>query len=92
MEGFLVYGRDGRCLAGGVEAYATAAHRAAILGDHALMPASDGPIRIRWVPDELWPHLHQDGDRRAPRAAVLLDLLESDDPRARRESTRALGS
>jgi hypothetical protein len=76
----------------GVEAYAPAGRRAAILGDHALTPASNGQIRIRWVPDELWPHLHQDGDRRAPRVAVLLDLLESDDPRARRESARALAS
>jgi excisionase family DNA binding protein len=76
----------------GVEAYAPAARRAAILREHALTPARDGQIRIRWVPDELWPHLHQDGDRRAPRAAVLLDLLESDDPRARRESARALAS
>ncbi|HEV2973558.1 MAG TPA: helix-turn-helix domain-containing protein [Solirubrobacteraceae bacterium] len=76
----------------GVEVYAPAGHRAAILSEHALTPASDGLIRIRWVRDELWPHLHQDRDRRTPRAAVLLDLLESDDPRARRESARALAS
>jgi hypothetical protein len=76
----------------GVEAYAPAGHRAEVLKEHALTPASDGLIRIRWVPDELWPHLYQDDDRRAPRAAVLLDLLESDDPRARRESARALAS
>jgi excisionase family DNA binding protein len=76
----------------GVEAYAPVGHRPAILGEHALTPAGDGPIRIRWVPDELWPHLDRDGDRRPPRAAVLLDLLESDDPRARRESARALAS
>jgi excisionase family DNA binding protein len=73
----------------GVEVYAPVGHRGAILGDHALTPASDGLIRIRWVPDELWPDLHRDGDRRVPRAAVLLDLLESDDPRARREAARA---
>lgn len=76
----------------GVEAYAPTGHRAAILKEHALTPATDGPVRIRWVPDELWPHLHRDGDRRAPRTAILLDLLESDNPRARRESARALTS
>ncbi|HEY2181086.1 MAG TPA: helix-turn-helix domain-containing protein [Solirubrobacteraceae bacterium] len=74
----------------GVEVYAPVGDRAAILGEHALTPASDGLIRIRWVPDELWPDLHQEGDPRAPRAAVLLDLLESDDPRARREAARVL--
>jgi hypothetical protein len=29
--------------------------------------------------------------QQAPRAAVLVDLLESDDPRARREAARTLG-
>lgn len=76
----------------GVEAYAPAGHRAAILREHALAPVIGGPLKIRWVPDELWPHLHGDDDRRAPRAAILLDLLESDNPRARRESARALTS
>jgi hypothetical protein len=51
---------------------------------------SGGPVRIRWVTDELWPHLYQDGERRAPRTAILLDLLESENPRARREAARAL--
>jgi hypothetical protein len=32
----------------------------------------------------------RDHDGRAPRAAVLVDLLEHDDPRARREAARAL--
>lgn len=76
----------------GVEGYAPVGHRAQMLSEHALTPASDGPIRVRWVPDELWPLVHRDDARRAPRAAVLLDLLESDDPRARRESARALAS
>jgi excisionase family DNA binding protein len=75
----------------GVEAYAPAGHRAAILKEHALAPNVGGPLRIRWVPDELWPHLPRD-DNRAPRAAILLDLLESDNPRARRESRHALAS
>jgi hypothetical protein len=30
-------------------------------------------------------------DQQAPRAAALVDLPESDDPRARREAARALG-
>jgi excisionase family DNA binding protein len=72
-----------------VEVYAPAAQRRAIVEEHGLVPRN-GPVRIRWVPDELWPHLDHDGDRRAPRIAVLLDLLDSDDPRARREATRAL--
>jgi excisionase family DNA binding protein len=74
----------------GIEAYALAGRRAAVVREHALTPATDGPVRIRWVPDELWPHLNRDGDRRAPRTAVLLDLLESDSPRAWREAARAL--
>jgi excisionase family DNA binding protein len=76
----------------GAEVYAPVGRRAAILREHALSPANDGEIRIRWVPDELWPRLRLEGDRRAPRVAILLDLLESDDPRARREAKRALGS
>jgi hypothetical protein len=76
----------------GVEAYAPAGHRAAILKGHALTPAADGLVRIRWVADDLWPDLYDSGGRRAPRTAILLDLLESDNPRARRESARALVS
>ena len=53
---------------------------------HALEPG-DGPVLMRWVPDELWPMVTGDV---APRAAVLVDLLEHDDPRARREAERAL--
>ncbi len=53
---------------------------------------SGRPVRVRWVPDAVWPLLGHDGDRRAPRAAVLLDLLEGDEPRARREAARALAS
>jgi excisionase family DNA binding protein len=78
-------------VASAVEVYAPAGHRHAIVDEHALMPGS-GPARVRWVPDEVWPLLDRDGDRRAPRAAVLLDLLERDEPRARREAARALAS
>lgn len=74
-----------------VEVYAPAAHRDALIDEHAL-EAGPGPVRIRWVRDEIWPLLDQDDDRRAPRAAVLIDLLEHDDPRARREAARALAS
>jgi hypothetical protein len=42
---------------------------------------------MRWVPDELWPVA---GAGVAPRAAVLVDLLEHDDPRVRREAADAL--
>jgi excisionase family DNA binding protein len=72
-----------------VEVYAPAARRQAIVDRHALVPGA-GSVRVRWVPDELWSILHHDGDRRAPRAAILLDLLESEEPRARREAARAL--
>ena len=72
-----------------VEAYAPASRRRAIVDAHALDPGA-GPVRMRWTPDDIWTQLDCDGDRRAPRAAILLDLLESDDPRARREAARAL--
>ena len=74
-----------------VEIYAPAAHREAFIDEHAL-ERGPGPVRIRWVSDEIWALLDQDNDRRAPRAAVLVDLLENDDPRARREAARALES
>lgn len=77
--------------AGALEVYAPAGRRRAIVDEHALM-AGAGPVRVRWVPDAVWPLLDGDGDRRAPRAAILLDLLESDEPRARRQAARALES
>jgi excisionase family DNA binding protein len=77
--------------ASAVEVYAPAGHRDAIVEEHALMPGA-GLVRVRWVPDGLWSLLVRDRDRRAPRAAVLVDLLESDEPRARRQASRALGS
>ena len=76
---------------GAIELYAPRGHRDAIVDEHALAPGG-GSVRIRWVPDELWGHLGRDADRRAPRIAALLDLLESDEPRARREAARALAS
>jgi excisionase family DNA binding protein len=78
-------------LASVVEIYAPVGHRDAIVAEHALMPGA-GSVLVRWVPDELWPYLLGERDRRAPRAAVLLDLLESDEPRARREAARGLAS
>ena len=77
--------------ASAVELYAPAGRRRAIVKKHALKPGA-GPVRIRWVPENVWPLLDDAGDRRAPRAAILLDLLESDEPRARREAARALTS
>lgn len=74
-----------------VEVYARAGQREAIVREHALTPGP-GPIRVRWVVDEIWDVLRSDGEGRAPRAAVLLDLVESDEPRARREAVRALAS
>jgi excisionase family DNA binding protein len=73
--------------ASSVEVYAPASHRAAIIDEHALKPGK-GPVHLRWVPDEAWALIAGDGG--APRAAVLLDLLESDEPRGRREARRVL--
>lgn len=77
---------------GDAEVYAPAGHRDEILERHAL-DSGVGAVRLRWISDALWPLVQQAGDHgRAPRVAVLLDLLESDDPRARREAAKALGS
>lgn len=72
-----------------LELYAPASHREQFVRDHAL-ESGDGPLLVRWTPDSLWGLLDRDGDGAAPRAAVLLDLLEAQDPRARREARRAL--
>jgi hypothetical protein len=69
------------------EAYATAASRSVIVDEHGLM-AGNGLVRMRWVPDQAWRHVAIAGS--VPRIEVLVDLLESDDPRARREAARAL--
>lgn len=71
-----------------VELYASAAQRDSIVEEHALL-ASAGDVTVRWVPDDVWRALDAAG-RVAPRAAVFVDLLESEDPRARREAARAL--
>ncbi|HEV3070454.1 MAG TPA: hypothetical protein VGY76_03390 [Solirubrobacteraceae bacterium] len=73
----------------GVEMYAQAGERDGIVTEHALVPRT-GPVRIRWVSDEIWPLLGGAVGGGVPRAAVLLDLLESDEPRVRREAARAL--
>ena len=75
--------------ASSLEVYAPAGRRGVIVAEHALMPG-EGPVHVRWVPDQAWALIA--GDGRTPRAAVLLDLLESDEPRARREAARALAS
>ena len=72
-----------------VEIYAPAGGRDALVDDHVL-ERGPGSVRVRWVRDALWPLLDGARDGRAPRAAVLLDLLEHDDPRARHEAARAL--
>lgn len=71
-----------------VELYARAAGREAIVAEHALLPGA-GDVTVRWVPDALWAALEPVGGI-APRAAVLIDLLESEEPRARREAARRL--
>jgi excisionase family DNA binding protein len=69
------------------ELYAPEDRRELIMGDHGL-EARHGSVLMRWVPAEIWQHI--DGEV-APRVAVLVDLLEHDDPRARREAREALG-
>jgi hypothetical protein len=69
------------------ELYAPDDLRGAIVAEHGLQ-LRPGPVVVRWVPSGLWPRIKGET---APRTAVLLDLLEHNDPRARREATRALG-
>lgn len=89
----LAAGRAVGLIGGGqvVDVYAAASHRDELVDRHGLI-AGDGPMRIRWLPDELWPLLDDVDAGVAPRAAVLIDLLEADDPRARREARRALAA
>lgn len=70
-----------------VELYAPEDERKAIMVEHGLQ-ARRGSVLMRWVPVEIWQHIKADV---APRPAILLDLLEHDDPRARREAREALG-
>jgi excisionase family DNA binding protein len=75
---------------GETEVYAPARVRQKIIASHALDPGA-GAVHFRWIRDELWPGIKDAAtDGRAPRAAILIDLLESDDPRARREAQKAL--
>jgi hypothetical protein len=69
-----------------VELYVPAHLRDELIAEHGLEPGDD-PLLMRWVPDDLW---HVIGVGVAPRAAVLIDLLEHDDPRVRREAADAL--
>jgi excisionase family DNA binding protein len=68
------------------EFYAPESARSSVVDEHALEEGS-GAVLARWVPDPLWPAI---AAPRAPRPVVLIDLLECDDPRARREAERAL--
>lgn len=68
------------------ELYAPIGRRPDIVAEHALEPG-DGAVLLRWVQSELWSAVASDV---APHAAVLVDLLEHDDPRARREAERVL--
>lgn len=74
-----------------IEVYAPANHRDRIVAEHGLEPGP-GPLTVRWVDPDVWDRIHVPGQLVAPRAAILLDLLESDDPRARREAAQALAA
>ena len=71
---------------GEAELYAPAAARERIIAEHGLDPG-EGPVVLRWVPDKIWGRVVAETP---PRAAILVDLLENDDPRVRREARRAL--
>lgn len=47
---------------GDIELYAPAGRRADIVAEHALEPG-EGPVLLRWVPDELWPLVRREADR-----------------------------
>ena len=70
-----------------VDAYGPQSARETLINDHALQPG-DGPVLLRWVHDPVWERL-PDGHS-APLAVMLIDLMESDDPRVRREAAKAL--
>ncbi len=72
-----------------VEAYSPESARKAIIEEHALQPG-EGPVLLRWVADPVWARLPE--VRSAPPAVVLADLMESDDPRVRREAGKALAT
>jgi hypothetical protein len=72
--------------AAAAEFYAPASAREAVIDEHAL-EVGPGPVLARWVPNNLWPAV---AGPRAPSAAALVDLLEHDDPRVRREAALAL--
>lgn len=74
---------------GGVDAYGPESAREAIIDEHALQPG-DGPVLLRWVADPVWARLPD--VRSSPLAVQLADLLESDDPRVRREARKALAA
>ena len=71
---------------GEVELYAPEDQRERLLAQHRLR-ARQGPVLVRWVSAGIWKHINGEV---APRVAVLLDLLEHDDHRARREAREAL--
>jgi excisionase family DNA binding protein len=77
---------DGLGFVGGhdeIDLYAPRSARDEIAAEHGLLPG-DGPVLIRWVPDLVWERLPE--AHSAPRAAVLADLMENEDPRVRREA------
>ena len=70
---------------GELELYAPKRLRDDIVAEHGVETV-DGPLLMRWMPDDLWPVVRAG----APRAAVPVDLLEHDDPRVRRQASEAL--
>lgn len=64
-----------------VEAYVAASVVEKIAKRHGLIVGGEPNVLLRAVPDDIWPHVHRSV---APVAAVLADLAEHPDVRARR--------
>lgn len=71
-----------------LEAYVRAGAVTRLVKRHGLIGAADGNVVLRAVPDKLWAILHRPI---APPAAVLADLAEHPDARARRVARERAG-
>lgn len=73
-----------------VDGYVRESEEAGFISRHALKPASDGNVSLRVVPDESWEFVRE--GRKAPPAAVAVDLLEDVDARSQSAGRQALES
>lgn len=65
-----------------VDGYIAHSQLSRFIANHALSPGGiEGNVRLRAIPDDVWPEL--DGRSVAPTAAVALDLADEPDSRSR---------